>query len=124
MLLKTKRLVLREFEPSDWTAVLAYQSDPRYLRFSDWTERTEADARAFVGMFLGWQREVPRSKYQLAIGLREPGGAGERLIGNCGIRMEQPEASEAEIGYEIDPRYWGQGYATEAAGAIVQFGFQ
>lgn len=124
MLLKTERLILREFDPSDWKAVLAYQSDPRYLRFSHWTERSEDEARAFVSMFLGWQREVPRSKYQLAIGLREPDSGEYGLIGNCGIRMEHSDASEAEIGYEIDPRYWGKGYATEAARAIVRFGFQ
>ena len=33
MQLETDRLILREFEGSDWTAVLAYQSDPLYLRY-------------------------------------------------------------------------------------------
>lgn len=124
MLLKTNRLILREFDPADWEAVLAYQSDQRYLRYSHWIERGEADARAFVGMFIGWRQAVPRTKYQLAISLREPGSEGHQLIGNCGIRMEHPDASEAEIGYELDPRFWGNGYATEAAQAIVRFGFQ
>jgi RimJ/RimL family protein N-acetyltransferase len=40
MILTTERLVLREFEESDWPDVLAYQSDPRYLRYYEWTERT------------------------------------------------------------------------------------
>lgn len=40
MELITERLVLREFEESDWTAVLAYQRDPLYLRYYEWTERT------------------------------------------------------------------------------------
>jgi RimJ/RimL family protein N-acetyltransferase len=31
---------------------------------------------------------------------------------------------EAELGYELNPRYWGQGYATEAAAAMVGFGFE
>ena len=33
MQLQTDHLLLREFTPDDWSAVLAYQSDPRYLRY-------------------------------------------------------------------------------------------
>lgn len=119
MNLTTQRLLLREFAEADWPAVLAYQSNPLYLRYYEWTGRTEADARAFVGMFLERQREQPRTKFQLAVVLRETG----QLIGNCGIRKASAESPEADIGYELAPEYWGQGYATEAALAIVAFGF-
>jgi len=34
------------------------------------------------------------------------------------------ERREGNIGYELDPVYWGRGYATEAARAILAFGFQ
>jgi ribosomal-protein-alanine N-acetyltransferase len=47
----------------------------------------------------------------------------DRLIGNCGIRVNDPDLREANIGYELDPRHWGRGYATEAARAILGFGF-
>lgn len=119
MELRTERLLLREFAPGDWPAVLAYQSDPRYLRFYAWEGRAEADVRAFVAMFVGWQGEQPRTKYQFALVLPETG----RLIGNCGIRVNDPAAREANIGYELDPDYWGRGYATEAARAVLVFGF-
>src|SRR5438874_10130911 len=120
MMLRTERLVLRELEEGDWPAVLSYQSNPRYLRYYDWTHRTEADVRDFVRTFVGQRQERPRTKFQLAISLPE----GGRLIGNCGIRRKGPESPEAEIGYELDPRYWGRGYATEAAGAMLRFGFE
>jgi RimJ/RimL family protein N-acetyltransferase len=119
MVLTTQRLILREFVESDWPAVLAYQSDPRYLRYYHWTHRTEEEVREFVQMFLDHQQAQPRTKFQLAVVLR----AEDRLIGNCGIRMKTPDAHEADIGYEFAPPYWGQGYATEAARAIVAFGF-
>ncbi len=120
MILTTERLVLREFEEKDWQAVLAYQSDPRYLRYNPWTQRTERDARDFVGIFLAQREQEPRTKFQLAITL-PPGG---QVIGNAGIRMKTPDAYEADIGYELDPRYWGNGYATEAARRLLAFGFQ
>jgi ribosomal-protein-alanine N-acetyltransferase len=119
MILTTERLVLRDFVESDWEAVLAYQSDPRYLRFYPWEERTEVGVRAFVQMFIDQQHETPRSKFQLAITLRETG----RLIGNCGLRRASPTAFQADMGYELAPEEWGNGYATEAARCMLDFGF-
>ena len=120
MRLVTERLVLREFVEADWPAVLAYQRDPLYLCYYPWTDRTPADARVFVDMFLEWQREEPRRRFQLAITRKEDGG----LIGNCGLRRKPDNDWEADIGYELDPRYWGRGYSTEAALAMVSFGFR
>ena len=137
MQLITRRLILRDLVPEDWPAVLAYQRDPRYLRFYPWTDRTEAEAQEFVGRFLAWQQERPRRRFQLAITLPQDGAAGP-LIGNCGLRRKPPANDPAagiagdiaegdlaaDIGYELAPDYWGQGYATEAARAMVNFGFQ
>ena len=119
MELTTDRLILREFTENDWPEVLAYQNDARYLRFYPWTERTPEDAQKFVQMFLKQQEAQPRIKFQLAVTLK----ANNQLIGNCGIRMDSAEARQADIGYELAPPHWGQGYATEAARAIVHFGF-
>lgn len=120
MLIDTGRLRLREFNSDDWRAVLDYQRAPRYLRYYPWTERTEDDVRQFVRMFLGWQDERPRRRFQLAITRRDDG----RLIGNCGIRRARDNDTGAEIGYELNPDCWGNGYATEAAAAMVEFGFR
>ncbi len=120
MILETPRLWLRDFTADDWPAVLAYQRDPRYLQYNPWTERSEADVRAFVQMFLDQQTVQPRTHFQLALIHK----GDNQLIGNCGIRINDPEAGEANIGYELDSRYWRQGLATEAARCILQFGFE
>jgi [ribosomal protein S5]-alanine N-acetyltransferase len=117
--LTTERLILREFRESDWPDVLVYQSDPRYLRFYEWTGRTAEAVQEFVGMFIAHQREEPRTKFQLAVTLK----GGGQLIGNCGIRLKFAGVHEGDIGYELSPDHWGLGYATEAARAIVAFGF-
>ena len=119
MQLRTERLLLREFTADDWPAILAYQQDPQYLRFSAWTERTEADAQAFVQRFVNWQWEEPRSRIQLAIAIAASG----ELIGNVGLRRPAAEALVAEIGFELSALHWGLGYATEAASALLRFGF-
>ncbi len=115
----TARLILRDFVADDWRAVQAYQSDARYFRYNPWTERPEAEVREFVQKFINHQTQDPRRKFQLAITLPESGP----LIGNVGIRRKAENEWEADMGYELDPNYWGLGYATEAARAIVTFGF-
>lgn len=43
------------------------------------------------------------------------------LIGCCGLRPHQ--ADEYEIGFHLRPKYWGQGYASEAADAVIDYAF-
>ncbi len=120
VMLETERLLMREFVEEDWGAVFAYQSHPLYLRYYELTHRTEDDVRAFVQMLIDQQKEQPRTKFQLALVLKTK----KQLIGNCGIRVNDPDQREANIGYEVNSRYWGQGYATEAARTILRFGFE
>jgi [ribosomal protein S5]-alanine N-acetyltransferase len=118
MILHTERLTLREFVESDWRSVLAYQRDPRYLRYYEGDDRTESDARAFVQRFLDQQAEVPRIKVQLAITLDGV------VVGNVGLRRQSEAARVADLGYELAPERWGRGYATEAARAMLDWGFR
>ena len=119
MKLETERLILRDFVKDDWQEVLVYQSDPLYLRYNDWTERTPESVQDFIGWFLNQQQQESRIKFQLAVVLK----SSNQLIGNCGVRMAEAGSSEADIGYELNPNHWNHGYATEAASAIVDFGF-
>ena len=119
MQLETERLLLREFVADDWATVLAYQSDPRYLRYYAWGGRTAAEAQDFVQIFLDQQAAQPRHKFQLVVTTKAAG----TLIGNCGIRLAAPGVRVGDIGYELAPEQWGHGYATEAARAILAFGF-
>ncbi|HSL30739.1 MAG TPA: GNAT family protein [Anaerolineales bacterium] len=120
MKIETERLILRDFVWDDWQRVLEYQSDPLYLRYNKWTHRTPEAVQEFVDWFLKQQKQQPRIKFQLAIILK----SNNLLIGNCGVRMDKAGAVQADIGYELDSQYWHKGYATEAAHAIVDFGFE
>ena len=120
MQLTTDRLTLREFTPDDVPAVLAYQREPSYLRYYPWTDRSEADVREFLQMFFDWRAEEPRRKFQFAITLSD----SRQLIGSVGIRRKPENEWEADIGYELAAEHWGNGYAVEAARAMLDFGFR
>jgi [ribosomal protein S5]-alanine N-acetyltransferase len=47
-----ERLVLREFKQNDWPDILAYQKEPLYLRYYEWTERTPKAVEEFVQRFI------------------------------------------------------------------------
>lgn len=119
MILRTERLILREFEPEDWRAMHAYQNDPRYLRFYDRDSMSPADSQALVTVFLAFRDEHPRSKTQLAITVADTG----ELIGNVGVRRDAAGHPVADVGYELSPEHWGRGYATEAALAMRDWAF-
>lgn len=47
----------------------------------------------------------------------------EELIGCCGIRPFDSEARSYEIGFHLRKKYWGMGYASEAAKAVIDYSF-
>lgn len=46
------------------------------------------------------------------------------LIGSCGLRDIDREHLQAELGFWIGRDWWGEGYAREAAAAVMRFGFE
>ena len=117
--LETPRLQLRPFRESDIPEIVRLLQDRDIQRttLNIPYPYTEKDARDW----LAFQREE-RAKgtgYTFAIVRKEDG----QLVGAIDIRPNKRHR-KAEIGYWIGKPYWGQGYATEAARAIVDFGFQ
>ncbi len=122
---RTPRLLLREFQEDDWVAVHRYRSDARYQRFYPDGLAEEGQVQEFVRRMIDARHQEPRLTYQMAIVLPE----SSALIGTAGIRQRslgkrEPGVRQADIGYELDPQYWGQGYTSEAARALLTFGFE
>jgi RimJ/RimL family protein N-acetyltransferase len=116
----TKRLLLREFAEEDLPGLVAYQADPRYAEF--WPDTAPGNhTRELLALFRRWAVDDPRRNYQLAMA---PLGAPQELIGCCGLRGQGLDAGRAEFGIEVAPRWWGHGYATEAARALLRVGFR
>ena len=120
----TERLLLTEFTKQDVKqdvdAVAEFRKDPRYLEYYYRPPYTREECVRFVEKCIAWSKESPRCKFQLAITDRSNGV----LLGDCGVRTESIESRRGDIGYELSPVYWGQGFASEAVRSILQIGFE
>lgn len=114
--LSTARLVLRALRPNDLDDLYAYASDPEIDRFTPWTHYTSlAEARADLDNFLA---DYERDGFG-SWGIEHQ--ADQRLIGIIEFSPPHPRSRKTALGYTIARAYWGQGYATEAAQALITF---
>ncbi len=115
--LRTARLLLRPFREGDLDAVAAMCADPEVMRYlGDGRTLDREDAWRQMAMFLGhwalrgfgnWAvQELDGGAYAGRVGLHYPEGWPGR-----------------EVGWVLGRQHWGKGYATEAAGAVLDHVF-
>jgi RimJ/RimL family protein N-acetyltransferase len=117
--LTSERLVLRELSLDDARAVAQRAGDQRVARYLIAVPSpypVTLAARWVAGRIAWWQHG---RGVTLAIARRESPG---ELLGTVSLRRYARDR-RAELGYWLGADAWGQGYATEAAGALVDFGF-
>ena len=117
--IETKRLILRDYVPSDWPEVHKYASDPLAVRYLPFGPNTPSQTRAFVRKMMAWKLAKPRRNFAVALILKSE----NRLIGGCRLGLQDGTDQIASMGYLLNRKYWGKGYATEAARALIRFGF-
>lgn len=117
--METDRLYLREFQEDDWGAVHKYASLEQVSRNQPWGPNTIEETKAFVEEALADSKKTPRTRYIFAIVLKEH----QELIGAVEINIRSTANKSGEIGYIVNPDYWGKGVATEAASMMIDFGF-
>lgn len=115
--LRTARLTLREFAPSDLEPLQALARDARVLEYAPAGSRALEAVRRARSSLATRHRPARRRSYELAVVLNR----GAKLIGACDLAVSGPRA--ADVGYMLAPRHWGYGYGTEVARALVAFGF-
>lgn len=113
---ETARLRLRHIEPSDAPGFLALCQDPQVLRYTGVEPMQSLDeAHGFVGSLI--ERYARDGFGRWAVERRDDG----EFLGWCGLRPVEGEG--VDLGFWLLRRYWGQGYATEAARACVPLAF-
>ena len=126
--LSTERLVLRAPVPEDAEALAPMYADPEVMRYvGDGRTLTSAETDLSVRrMIERWELDG----FGLFTTLRQDDGA---IIGRVGIliwnsetwepttRAQPSGPTEVEVGYTLGRPFWGQGYATESAGAVRDY---
>jgi RimJ/RimL family protein N-acetyltransferase len=118
----TERLLLRPIDPvGDLDAMHAYRSREDVCRYIPPVPVTRAQL-AEIYSNPERTRSVLTEAGQvlaLAIVLQRTG----RLVGDIILMWLEAEHRHGEVGYIIDPGHQGNGYATEAVGAVLALGF-
>ena len=117
-ILETERLILRVFRSEDIEDFAPIESDPEVMRFYASGPRPREQSERNIGKFIQTQKENGFSFWAVIH------KADQRFIGYCGLLPQMIDGTvEPEIGYKLAVSHWGQGLATEAAGAVRLWGF-
>ena len=116
---KGELVVLREWRSGELAGMHRWLADPRVNRFLSWGSSSLEASAAQLRETVAAQTARPREKYYLAI---EVIGRAGTTIGNAGFSWIGDEV--AEIGYFLEPEYWGRGYATDAARLLIELAFE
>ena len=117
-MITTERLLLRAYTSDDapamWRLINVREVALNTLRIP--YPYPEGEAERWTASH---DERVQRGDHAFAITMRET----QELVGTVGLHLKA-ENDSAEIGYWIGIPFWGRGYATEAAGALMRYGFE
>lgn len=116
--IETDRLIMRKPRETDIQDIIEYSSDTLIAEEVDW-EPTEEGIREYIEKQRDLYPEDDPEWLDLAIELKKE----HKVIGTIGIGVTSREHRQGIIGYALGIKYHRQGYATEAARAILEFGF-
>lgn len=120
--IETERLLLRIPTSADAAPLAAFIDDPDfscYIPKSKIVRTSRERAERLIGIYQQRWDEQPLSATGWSATRKRDG----QFIGICGIEGV-PDTADGEIDYRLGQPYWGQGFATEAARAMVRFGFE
>lgn len=121
MRLETDRLVLQELSWNDLDDIHAFHSIPDVAKFNTIGIPKNKDVtKSIIKGAIEDRVNKPRSIYGWSIRLKHNG----HFIGETGMSSSNDRFKRAEIHYHITPEFWKQGYATEIAKRLIQFGFE
>ncbi len=113
-MITTSRLLIRPFQEQDYTSLFDYLSNPDVYRFEPGEPITIEKAKQLTC-------KRAQSTDFLAVILT----CTQEMVGHLYFKQIEPKRfSTWELGYIFNPRFYNQGYATEASRALVQYGFK
>ena len=118
ILITTERLWLREILPADVDGLLEIWADPIAMQWFPKT-LTREELQALLERNQKCYEQYGHGMWAVL------SQADQQLLGDCGlVRWDIDGVDELEVGYHFKRKYWGQGYATEAARTCMEYAFQ
>ncbi|MEO0509407.1 MAG: GNAT family N-acetyltransferase [Verrucomicrobiota bacterium] len=117
--IKTKRLVLRAFRIEDSDRVQELAGAPEVAKTTLLVPHPYLDGMAEQWISTHSKQFYHQEGITLAIETRE----GSQLIGAVGLDFN-PSHKRGTLGYWIGTPFWGRGFCTEAANAVIEYGFK
>jgi [ribosomal protein S5]-alanine N-acetyltransferase len=114
----TARLILQNFVPNDFEPLRELASDPAVLRYRSRTYITPDMTQAFLRQAQQSPQDDPRMFYAYAVVRRDT----LEWLGQCGLTVLPSDVTNAFAWYSLLPRYWSQGYMTEALQSLLYAG--
>jgi len=120
VILETKRLLLRRQRIEDLDDLWALYCDPEITKYIPDAPRSRAEAKEELEWHMNGHPRFPELGLWATIH-KETG----KFVGRCGLLPWTIDGqNEVEVAYTIAREYWGQGLASEAAQAILNYGFE
>ncbi|HWJ77548.1 MAG TPA: GNAT family protein [Niallia sp.] len=117
-ILETERLVLREINKEDAESIFSSFSNEKVIRYYGQSRFTKiVEAYDIIDLFAN-NYKADRS-IRWGIQLKDQPG----LIGTIGLNNLLFKSKRGEIGYEIQPFYWRNGYTSEAVKSVLTYAF-
>ena len=117
-IIDTRRLYLRKMNKGDSADMYEYSCREDVTRYLLWSPHP---SESYTYKYLTYLQSRYRAGdfYDWAVVLRDT----HKMIGTCGFTKLNIESNSAEVGYVLNPEYWGYGFAPEAVSAVMKFGF-
>jgi ribosomal-protein-alanine N-acetyltransferase len=110
-------IALREFRVEDAADALAVVGDNEVTRWLSFDSRDLPATSEMISGAIKRAQLVPRTEYYLAVTLSD-----DKLIGFARLGLDGVQAGK--LGYAIRADQWSNGYATDAARTLIDFGFR
>lgn len=119
MPITSERLLFRPYNDDDFDFLMSLLSDPEMVRFiGNGHTRDKSGGRSFLDWIYGTYKVCNNMGLMVLVRKED-----KVPIGHAGLVPQTiDDIEEIEIGYWISREYWGQGYATEAARALRDYG--
>ena len=116
-MIETDRLIVRQIVPADAEEVFAFSKGPETGRDAGWKphETLEETRLIMQEIFLEQESVFGMVLKETGVMISSVGLIDDPLRENDSVRM---------LGYALGEAFWGQGYMTEAAGAVIGYEFE